>query len=279
MTLLLIEDEYPAAERLARLVARVEPAARVLAVVESVAQGVKWLAENPAPDLILSDIQLADGLSFEIFERAVVRTPIIFTTSYDAYALRAFRVHSLDYLLKPIKEEELRAALARFRERQPAAVEAQLGRLEALIDALPRAAAAGSGSAGNSGGATGEGTTAHASRPYKTRFLVRLREQLVPVPTPDIAYFASRNETTTLVTHTGARHLMEYTLEQVQELLDPAHFFRINRQTLAAASAIRRIDLHFNGKLKLELAPAAPDEVLVSREKASAFRAWLEGAA
>ena len=267
MTLLLIEDEYPAAERLARLVARVEPAARVLAVVESVAQGVQWLADNPAPDLILSDIQLADGLSFEIFERAVVRAPIIFTTSYDAYALRAFRVHSLDYLLKPIKEDELRAALGRFRERQPAAVEAQLGRLEALLDALPRAG-------------TTAADTAYpgAPRTYKTRFLVRHRETLVPVPTADIAYFVSRHETTTLVTHAGARHVVDYTLEQVQELLDPAQFFRVNRQTLAAAAAIHRIDLHFNGKLKLELHPAAPNETLVSREKAAAFRDWLEGA-
>lgn len=266
MNILLIEDEYPAAERLSRLVARVEPTARVLTVVESVSQGVRWLADNPAPDLILSDIQLADGLSFEIFERAVVRVPIIFTTSYDAYALRAFRVHSLDYLLKPIKEEELRAALARFRERRPAAVEAQLGRLEALLDALPRAASAG----GGVGGA--------AARPYKSRFLVRHREQFVPVPTPEVAYFVSRHETTTLVTHTGARYLVDYTLEQANELLDPAAFFRVNRQTIAAAAAIRRIDLHFNGKLKLELAPAPPDEILVSREKAAAFRAWLEGA-
>ncbi len=264
MNLLLIEDEYPAAERLTRLVQRVEPAARVLAVVESVAQAMQWLADNPAPDLILSDIHLADGLSFEIFERAVVRAPIIFTTSYDEYALRAFRVHSLDYLLKPIKEDELRAALGRFRERQPAAVEQQLGRLEALLDALPRAGA-------------GE-PRAGVLRSYKTRFLVRHREQLVPVPTPDVAYFVSRHETTTLVTHAGARYLVDYTLEQVQELLDPAIFFRVNRQTIAAAAAIRRIDLHFNGKLKLELAPAATDEVLVSREKAASFRGWLEGA-
>ncbi len=264
MNILLIEDEYPAADRLTRLVSRVEPSAHLVAVVESVEQGVAWLRDNPAPDLILSDIQLADGLSFEIFDRAIVRSPIIFTTSYDEYALRAFRVHSLDYLLKPIKEDELRAALARFRERsaQPAvaaaAADQQLGRLEALLDALPRPVS--------------------AARAYKSRFLVRQREQLIPVPTPEIAYFVSRHETTTLVTHFGARHLVDYTLEQVQELLDPARFFRLNRQTLAAAAAIRRIDLHFNGKLKLELVPEAPEEVLVSREKSGVFRNWLEEA-
>jgi two-component system, LytTR family, response regulator len=263
MRILLLEDEYPAAERLTRLLTRLEPTAQLVSTCESVAQGLRWFAANPAPDLILSDIQLADGLSFEVFERTVVRTPIIFTTSYDAYALRAFRVHSLDYLLKPIKEDELRAALARFHEQQRAATsvqsaDGQLSRLEALLDALPRREA--------------------TVRAYKTRFLVRLREQLVPVPTADIAYFVSRNEQTTLVTHVGARHLVEYTLEQVQELLDPAHFFRINRKTIAAAAAIRRIDLHFHGKLLLTLHPEAPDEVLVSREKASIFRAWLEGA-
>ena len=168
-------------------------------------------------------------------------------------------------------EGGLRAALGRFRERQPAAVEQQLGRLEALLDALPRAGMNGTAGVGASG-------QPGVPRTYKTRFLVRHREQLVPVPTPDIAYFVSRHETTTLVTHSGARHLVEYPLEQVQELLDPALFFRVNRQTLAAAAAIRRIDLHFNGKLKLELAPAAADETLVSREKAASFRGWLEGA-
>ncbi len=261
MTVLLLEDEYPAAERLSRLLARVAPTARLVGTCESVAQALRWLATNPAPDLILSDIQLADGLSFEVFERAVVPVPIIFTTSYDAYALRAFRVHSLDYLLKPIKEEELRTALARFRDLPPAASAApdQLRRLEALLDALPRHGA--------------------ARRTYKTRFLVRQRDQLVPVPTAEIAYFCSRHEQTTLVTAAGARHLIDYPLEQVQDLLDPAQFFRVNRQVVAAAGAIHRIEVHFHGKLLLTLHPAAPDEVLVSREKASAFRAWLEGVA
>lgn len=256
MNLLFIEDEYPAAERLQKLVQRVEPGAHILAVIESVAQGVEWLTNHEAPDLILSDIQLADGLSFEIFERVVLRCPVIFTTSYDAYALRAFKVHSLDYLLKPIKEAELQAALRRFREvRASVGPETHFSKIEQLLDSLDR-----------------------TPRAYKARFLVRHREQLIPVPTTDIAFLHSQHEQVCLVTADNKRYIVDYTLEQLEKLLDPARFFRVNRRVLATPDAIQRIDLHFNGKLKLTLRPELPDEVLVSREKAPAFRGWLEGA-
>jgi len=256
MTILLIEDEYPAAERLQRLIQRVEPEGRIAGIVESVTQGVRWLKDNPMPDLILSDIQLADGLSFEIFEQVVLRCPVIFTTSYDEYALRAFRVHSLDYLLKPIKEQELQKALSRFREvRGSSSPDAHLTKIERLLDTLDR-----------------------APRAYKNRFLVRYREQLIPVATAEIAFLHAHHEQVSMVTVDNRRFIVDYTLEQLEKLLDPARFFRINRRVLATPEAIRRIDLHFNGKLKLTLEPDLADEVLVSREKAPAFRAWLEGA-
>ncbi|HEX8426587.1 LytTR family DNA-binding domain-containing protein [Hymenobacter sp.] len=261
MTVLLLEDEYPAAERLQRLLLEATPEAQVLAVLDSVAGALHWLASHPAPNLILSDIQLADGLSLEVFEQAVVRSPVIFTTAYDAYAIRAFKANSIDYLLKPVKLVELQAALTKLREwrspaaqHSPEATDDTARRLERLLDSLPR-----------------------PDRQYKTRFLVRSGEQLLPLAVNQIAWFQSRHETTTLVATDGRRYVVEYTLEQLEGLLDPRQFFRLNRQFIAQLPAVQRLHPHFNGKLLLDLHPAPGEEVLVSREKASAVKQWLEG--
>ncbi len=263
MTVLLLEDEYPAAERLQRLLRQAAPEARVLAVLDTVAGALDWLDHNPAPDLILSDIQLADGLSFELFEQTVVRSPVIFTTAYDAYAIRAFKTNSVDYLLKPVKLAEFTAALTKLREwRTPAPAGSAAAptandparRLEQLIDALPR-----------------------PDRQHKTRFLVRHGEQLLPLPAAQAAWFQSRHETTTLATHDGRRFVVDYTLEQLESLLDPTQFFRLNRQLIAQLPAVQRLHPHFNGKLLVDLQPAPSEEVLVSREKAGLVKSWLEG--
>ena len=273
MTILLLEDEYPAAERLQRLLLQALPTAQVLAVLDTVAAALAWLASHPAPDLILSDIQLADGLSLEIWEQAVVPSPVIFTTAFDAYAIRAFQANSVAYLLKPVKLAELQAALAKRNAQRDAALKeesrmrnGELGTtsanslfptphaflsIERLLDALPR--------------------------PYKARFLVRQGEQLLPLPVAEIAWFLSRHETVTLVATDGRRFVLDYTLEQLEALLDPARFFRLTRQIIAQLPAVRRLHPHFNGKLLVELHPAPTEEVLVSREKASAVKAWLEG--
>jgi DNA-binding LytR/AlgR family response regulator len=280
MVVLLLEDEYPAAERLQRLLHQIAPEAQVAAVLDTVAGALAWLATHPAPDLILSDIQLADGLSLEIWEQAVVTSPVIFTTAYDAYALRAFRANSIDYLLKPVKLPELQAALQKLRQwpgreliinNEQLIIEPDgsgLGppadsslvilnsslNLERLLDALPR-----------------------PSRPYKSRFLVRQGEQLLPLPAAEVAWFLSRHEQTTLAAADGRRFVVDYTLEQLESLLDPGQFFRLNRQLLAQLPAVRRLHPHFGGKLLVELHPAPTEEVLVSREKAAAVKAWLEG--
>lgn len=277
MQVLLLEDEYPAAERLQRLLHQAAPEARVLAVLDTVAGALAWLAANSAPDLILSDIQLADGLSLEIWEQAVVPSPVIFTTAYDAYAIRAFQANSIAYLLKPVKLPELQAALQKLRQWSQLTInnEQLISRasgdapppadsslliinsslqLERLLDALPR-----------------------PGRPYKSRFLVRQGEQLLPLPAAEAAWFQSRNELTTLATHDGRRFVVDYTLEQLESLLDPGQFCRLNRQVLAQLPAVRRLHPHFGGKLLVELHPAPADEVLVSREKAAAVKAWLEG--
>jgi two-component system LytT family response regulator len=264
LRILILEDEYPAAERLQRLLAQAAPEAEVLAVLDTVAGAVAWLATHPAPGLILSDIQLADGLSLDVFAQTVVRSPVIFTTAYDQYALQAFRANGIDYLLKPLKLNELQAALAKLHlfttdeadrpKEEAAALPAASFNLERLLDALPQ-----------------------QRRPYKTRFLVRQGESLLPLPTTEVAWCWSRHETVTLATHDGRRFVVEYTLEQLEGLLDPSQFFRLNRQFLAQLPAVRRLVPHFGGKLLVELAPAPSDEVLVSKEKASAVKHWLEG--
>jgi two-component system LytT family response regulator len=266
---LILEDEYPAAERLQRLLAQAAPEAQVLAVLDTVAGALAWLASHPAPTLILSDIQLADGLSLDVFAQTVVRSPVIFTTAYDQYALQAFRANGIDYLLKPLKLPELQTALAKLRrgaagETPPAAwlasdtsasalPDSQFN-LERLLDALPR-----------------------PQRPFKSRFLVRQGESLLPLPTAEVAWAWSRHETVTLATHDGRRFVVDYTLEQLESLLDPSQFFRLNRQFIAQLPAVRRLVPHLGGKLLVELTPAPTDEVLVSKEKASAVKAWLEG--
>ncbi|MBC6605241.1 response regulator transcription factor [Hymenobacter sp. BT188] len=257
MTVLVLEDEYPAAERLQRLLHQAAPEAKVVAVLDSVMAGLAWLKSNLPPDLILADIHLADGLSFGLFERTVVRSPVIFTTAYDAYAIRAFKTNSIDYLLKPIKLAELEAALTKLEQwRAPATSPPPdtAQRLERLLDSLPL-----------------------PNQPYKSRFLVRSGEQLLPLPAGQIAWFQSRNEVTTLVALDGRRFVVDYTLEQLESLLDPRHFFRLNRQFVTHLQAVQRLHPHFNGKLKLDLAPSPTDEVVVSREKASVFKQWLEG--
>ncbi len=277
MTVLLLEDEYPAAERLQRLLLLAAPEAQVLAVLDTVAGALAWLATHPAPDLILSDMQLADGLSLEIWEQAVVPSPVIFTTAFDAYAIRAFEAHSVAYLLKPVKLAELQAAIAKLHAWRAAWRNEESGMrheklagghsspdlnsslliphsslgIERLLDAL--------------------------ARPYKTRFLVRLGEQLLPLPVAEAAWFVSRHETVTLVATDGRRFVLDYTLEQLEGLLDPARFFRLNRQLIAQLPAVRRLHPHFGGKLLVELHPAPAEEILVSREKAPALKAWLEG--
>jgi two-component system LytT family response regulator len=274
LRILILEDEYPAAERLQRLLTQAAPTAQVLAVLDTVAGALVWLAANPAPDLILSDIQLADGLSLDVFAQTVVRSPVIFTTAYDQYALQAFRANGIDYLLKPLKLPELQAALAKLLElgiknydlgtnlagaasqqNSPALFPLNAS-IERLLDSLPR-----------------------PQRPYKTRFLVRQGETLLPLPTAEAAWFQSRHDTVTLVTHDGRRFVVDYTLEQLESLLDPSQFFRLNRQLLAQLPAVRRLVPHFGGKLLVELSPtpAGGDDVLVSKEKTSAIKSWLEG--
>lgn len=258
MTTLLIEDERLAASHLQNLL-RKHPAVQVVAVVPSVATGTEWLRQHPAPDLIFADIQLEDGLSFEIFDAVPVRAPLIFTTSFNEYALKAFELLSVDYLLKPIQAKDLARALekhAYWLPQGPAPQpdsEAQLLKMQQLLAQF-----------------------APNLPSYRQRFLITAGEQLLPVAVEDIAYFYTLNEVIYLVRHDGRKFPLEHNLEKLESLFDPAKFFRLNRQYLASLKAIGKIYNHFSGKLKIELLPSRPDEVLVSRERTPLFKRWLE---
>lgn len=249
---LIIEDEAPAYRRLVSLLERDHPQLDVLDVLDSIDGAVRWLNENRSPDLILSDIQLSDGLSFEIYRQVPPTCPIIFTTAYDAYMLEAFRTNGIDYLLKPVEEEDLARSIAKYQALRSASSVAP--DIEKLLAAM------------------GAQRTTH-----RDRFLIKVGQKLLPVATRDIAWFISSGGSTELITREGKRHVLDLTLDEIEQQVDSARFFRLNRQCIACIECIRVIHQHFNGKLKVELQPAAPEEIMVSREKARAFKEWLDG--
>lgn len=255
---LIIEDEPLAASRLEKMLHQSGFAMEVLATLESVSQSLSWFQSQPAPDLILSDIQLGDGISFQIFEKIPPPCPVIFTTSYDEYAIRAFKIQSIDYLLKPVKPEELTSALRKFSDLQK--VQSPLQHLQQQMAMLMEQVQSGK-----------------ASR-YKERFLVRQADQLIPVPVSEIAYFFTRNDWVCLQTMEDKQFLVDFRLDELEELLDPAQFFRLNRQFIASAASLRKAHNHLNGKLKIDLQPQPEEEVFVSREKAGLFKSWWESA-
>ena len=256
MNVVIIEDEYPAAERLEKLLQRTEEDIDVVATLDSVEEAVRWLQHHSSPDLILSDIQLSDGLSFEIYEQVLVQSPIIFTTSYDEYAIRAFKLKSIDYLLKPIKYEELVQAIEKYRNfRSDFSSNDQATRLEQLLDNL-----------------------SSTSRSYKKRFLVKKGERLIPISEEEIAYFYTENELVYLITKVAKKFVVDHTLEQLEVLLDPTKFFRINRQYILNISVIQQIHTYFSSRLKLQLHPSPSDEVFVSKGKVKDFKEWMERA-
>ncbi|WP_375437317.1 LytR/AlgR family response regulator transcription factor [uncultured Hymenobacter sp.] len=260
MRTIIIEDEYLAVEHVQNLL-RQHPAIDVVAVLPSVAEAIHWLSNNPAPDLIFSDIQLSDGLSFEVFDAVSVRAPIIFTTSFNEYALQAFTLLSLDYLLKPIQAADLARALEKHAywltqttpQEQQQGREAQLAKVQQLLEQF-----------------------APTQSRYRQRFLVMAGEQLLPVAVEEIAYCYTLHELVYLVRHDGRKFSLEHTLEKLETLLDPAVFFRLNRQYLVSLKAIDKMYPHFAGKLKIELLPPRAEEILVSRDRTPLLKRWLE---
>lgn len=255
MKTLIIEDEYPAAERLQSLILKLRPDIEILNILDSVEASCKWLHTHAAPDLIFSDIQLSDGLSFEIYEKVRPNSPIIFTTAYDEYAIKAFKVQSVDYLLKPIKPTELEEAIGKYERMRDSFTshEAQ-EKLDSLLQLL---------------------NPSQERRKYKNRFLIKSKDQYIPVQENEIAYFFTAHEMVYLIKHDGKKHAVDFNLEQLAEILDPEKFFRLNRQYITSLNAIHSIHPYFNGRLKLQLEPETEEDIIVSRDKAKAFRYWM----
>ncbi|MFC5408409.1 LytR/AlgR family response regulator transcription factor [Larkinella bovis] len=256
MDVLVIEDEELAVRKLTKLLQDVDNTIRIVGTAASVRASVQWLKSNATPDLILMDIELADGQSFEIFEQTPVESPVIFTTSYDEYALRAFKVNSIDYLLKPIKRHELEASLEKHRKLRNPAENETGGKM--AIDALVQ-------------------QLRQQIQPteYRKRFLVKHLSQWMPIEVADIAYFYSEEGVSLFRTRSNQKFSVDYTLDELEAMLDPVQFFRANRQFIVDINSVQQIHPYFNNKLKLTLKPSPEEEVLVSRERATEFKKWM----
>lgn len=252
MNVLIIEDEPQAADRLKALIRSARPAAHVVDVIDTVKRSVEWLASRPRPDLILMDIQLADGLSFQIFEQVQVQSPIIFTTAYNEYALKAFKVNSIDYILKPVDPDELTAALTKF-DQLSGRVANPAKMMESISYAMQM-----------------------LTKKYKERFVIKVGEHLKTVEIAVILFFFSLEKTTFAQTKDGRKHILDFTMDQLEELLDPQRFFRINRKYIIATESIHDMISHVNSRLKLVLKTSDDDDVIVARERVQEFKDWLD---
>lgn len=256
MKILIVEDEDLAVKKLQKTLHAVSDDLDIVATTDSISSTVDWLRHHPQPDLILMDIELADGQSFEIFNLIEVRSPVIFTTSYDEYALKAFKVNSVDYLLKPIQKDELEAAISKFRSMKH--VYAQVPEEGQGIQALVR-----------------ELQHSLRNKEYRKRFLVKHAQKLVSVEVKDIAYFYSDDRLNFFKTYDDKKYVIDYTIDDIEQMLDPDQFFRINRSFLVSVKSIDQIHDYFGNRLKLALKPAIDKEALVSREKVTDFKTWM----
>lgn len=251
MKILIIEDEEPAAKRLQKMLKEIEPDIHVLGQIVSVSSAVKWFGENPQPDLLFSDIQLSDGLSFEFFKAVEVSCPVIFTTAYDQYAIDAFKVNSIDYLLKPIKKEELEKAVGKFRKLAVTAAPPAID-INKLLQTLSPAGAE-----------------------YKKRFVVRYGEHIKTIDIEEVVYFYTEDKVTFLCTKDGRRYVIDYNLDTLDASLDPKSFFRINRQYIIGIHSIAEMFAYTKSRVLIKLNPPAKHETIVSTERSADFKHWL----
>ncbi len=252
MNILIVEDEELAQKKLQKTLGAVDAAAKVVGITDSIQSTVGWLQANPAVDLILMDIELADGQSFEVFNLVDVKAPVIFTTSYDEYALKAFKVNSVDYLLKPVQTEDLQVALDKYKK-----LSASKGadvNIESLVKKIQQQM---------------------QPKEYRKRFLVKMAQKLVSVEVGDIAYFYSDGRLNFFKTRDNKKFVVDYTMDELEEMLDPDTFFRISRSFYVSIDAIEKIEDYFGNRLILTLKPAVEKEALVSREKVSDFKKWM----
>lgn len=249
MKVVIVEDEHLAAERLMQQLNTIVPEVEVVKVLESVEESVNWLATHPAPDLIFMDIQLDDGLSFEIFDELEIKAPIIFTTAFDKYAIHAFKVNSVDYLLKPIELEALQSALEKYKM--------LYGQHQLLEDKIAK-------------------VIEQLSRTYKSRFFIKIGNRFQSIQVNRICCFFVQERSTYIKTMEGKTYDIDFSLDQLQKMVDPNQFFRISRNYLVNINCIDEIVGYSSTRLKLKLAAALDEDVIVSRDKVSGFKKWMD---
>ncbi|MEL6918218.1 MAG: LytTR family DNA-binding domain-containing protein [Bacteroidota bacterium] len=251
MKAVIVEDESIASRRLAHLIQELAPEISIVGQITSVENGLQWFGANPLPDLIFLDIQLNDGYGFDILDQIENHPPIIFTTAYNEYAIRGFKYNGLDYLLKPIDKKDLDNALHKFRKTANSNTNLlENGSFEQIKKLF--------------------------NKEYKHRFMVKIGNQFNTFNVDDIAFFKSDEGLIFLHTHTGQRYPVEYTVDQLEEILDPVQFFRINRKYMVSVKAVEEIHSYFNSRLLLKLVPTQDDQVIVSRERTTNFKRWLD---
>ena len=251
MKALIIEDEILASKHLQQVLDEAGDFI-VIAVLESVRETIKWFEKNPHPDIVFMDIHLSDGSAFEIFKNIKIECPIVFTTAYDEYALKAFKVNSIDYLLKPIEVNDVQEALRKLKKLSTS--ETMQVAINNLISTFKRGSK------------------------YKTHFLIPVKgDKLIPVQTSDLACFYVDTGTIKTSTFEGRTYTLDFTLDELGELLDPEHFFRANRQYIISRKAIKDIDLWFNSRLSVNLKVVVPEKIVISRGRIPEFKSWFSG--
>ena len=257
MKILIVEDEELAVKKLQKTLAAVDDTATVVGVTDSIQSTVEWMQANPAPELILMDIELADGQSFEIFSRVEVTSPVIFTTSYDEHALKAFKVNSVDYLLKPVQKDELESAINKYKHmvnRFAPANEQSEFNMESLVKELQAKL---------------------QPKEFRKRFLVKHAQKLVSIEVEEIAYFFSDGRLNFFKTFDNRKFVLDYTMDDLEEMLDPEKYFRISRSFYISVESVDQIHEYFGNRLLIYLKPAVDKEAVVSREKVSDFKKWM----
>lgn len=250
MTVLIIEDEAANAARLQKMLLQSPEEIVVVGVLQTVRESIAWLENEKSPDVILMDIRLTDGVSFEIFNQVSVKSYVIFTTAYDEYALQAFEVNGIDYLLKPIEQKKLDSSIQRIKKFMTPETD------NSVVDILKKMGL--------------------QKDIYKSRFLISYKDLFLTIPSIDIAYFSSENKIVHLTTHSGQRYVIRQTLDELVQELNPDDFFKVTRNYIVSLKAIHKLSQSFDYKLKLELTPAVNEIVLVSRERGISFKNWLD---
>jgi DNA-binding LytR/AlgR family response regulator len=247
---LIIEDEEPAALRLEKLLKSIDSEIEILGIIDTVESATRWINDNPNPDLIMLDIQLGDALSFEIFKKVKVDSYLIFTTAYDEYAIKAFELNSVDYLLKPVDKTRLEKSLTKFRKYQSGT---HLFDVEKLLQ-----------------------TIESKNNRFKKRFVVSIANKIKVVETDSVAFFYSKDKNTFLCSYDNRHYPIEFSLDHLEQILDPEMFFRVNRQYIISYKSIIKIDILSKSRIRLTISPSSGEEILISSSRTSDFRIWLD---